>query len=87
MSDPYRLDPVALDRHITGNYGQDQYRDELDELEYEDALEDDLSDDEADIEAMRACARPGRYGCGYCDACDEYHDQMYDAMRDEMDGL
>lgn len=25
------LDGAALDRHVTGNYGQDQYRDEVEE--------------------------------------------------------
>jgi hypothetical protein len=27
MRNENRLDPVALDRHITGNYGEDQYKD------------------------------------------------------------
>lgn len=70
MSDPTRLDPVALDRHITGNYGEDQFADLLDELEDE---EDEYT----------SCEHPGRHGCGYCDACEHWGDDMYDASRED----
>lgn len=31
MSEPLRIDPNALDRYITGNYGEDQFRDHPDD--------------------------------------------------------
>lgn len=37
------LDGAKLDRHITGNYGQDRERDEPDEVEYD---EEDFDHDE-----------------------------------------
>lgn len=68
MSDPTRLDPVALDRWITGNYGEDQFKDE---------------DENEELEYF-SCDRPGRHGCGYCDACDEWADGAYEASLDDM---
>jgi hypothetical protein len=68
MSDPTRLDPVALDRWITGNYGEDQFKDE----------------DETNEDEYFSCARPGRHGCGYCDACDMWAEDAYEASLDDM---
>jgi hypothetical protein len=34
-------------------------------------------DDERD-DAMTACTKPGRYGCGNCDACEYWADRQAD---------
>lgn len=66
MKDHRGFDPVDLDRWITGNYGEDQFKDE-DENE----------------EEFFSCAHPGRHGCGYCDACDMWAEEAYEARIDE----
>lgn len=43
-------------------------------------------DDEDDEDEFYSCRRPGRYGCGTCDACEAWADAEYDAWyEDQMD--
>ena len=46
MSEYGRLDPVALDRWITGNYGEDQFTDEDEWEEVEDPRDPDAEYEE-----------------------------------------
>lgn len=42
-------------------------------------IEDDLWSYED--EYYKICATPGRRGCGYCEACDDWADHEYDSIK------
>ena len=58
-----RIDYDALDRYITGNYGEDQYADDIypdegiDLSDAEEYLDDDYEDDGSDIDIDEELAR------------------------------
>lgn len=86
------LDREALDRHITGNYGDDRRTGVAEELCPE-CHSDEVKFDDHEYECescgfifgedqlVTACDRPGRHGCGVCDACDEWADAEFESQR------
>lgn len=55
------IDSNELDRYITGNWGEDQFADEIPDTHLEE----------------QDCRNPGRHGCQMCEACADYADRVY----------
>ena len=89
MSDYNEIDTAALDRHITGNYGEDQFRGLIECPNCEgNGTVDETNEDYEGIDKCPRCGGDGHLEKEYLTDSGDDPDRKYDEARDrEMLGI